>query len=104
MHILQECAHHQDYGGEHHEEERDDGHDPGAQTQCWILKQVPPPLLGPAYAGVWEYEHIVLLPLRGLLHHVLPTIVGLLAAGFHEQLTDPPVGELLAECNRAGLM
>ena len=30
------------------------------------------PLLGPANAGVWEDEDVVLLPLAGLLHHVFP--------------------------------
>ena len=38
-----------------------------------------------------------------LLHHVLPAVVELLAAGLHEQLADAPVGELLAVRDRTHL-
>ena len=34
----------------------------------------------------------------------IPAIVELLATGFHKKLTDPPVGEFLAVCNRAHLV
>ena len=84
MNVLEEGADHQHHRGQHHEEEGDEGDYLGAETERWIFKQVPPPLLCPPYAGVREYEHVVLLPLRGLLHHVLSAVVGLLTAGLHE--------------------
>ena len=99
MAVLQQGADNQDDGREQHEDKGDDGHDPRAETQVWILEQVPPPLLGPAHAGVGEDEHVVLLPHGGLLHLVLPPVVDLLTARLHEQLTNAPVGELLTECN-----
>ena len=104
MNILEQGADHQHHRGQHHEEEGDEGHNLGAETEGRIFKQIPPPLLGPPNTSVRKYEHVVLLPLRGLLHHVLPAIVGLLAARLHEELADPPVGQLLAEGNGTGFM
>ena len=82
--VLQQCADHQDHGGEEDEEEGDDGHNPGPQTEAGILEEIPPPLLGPAHTSVGENIHIVLLPLRGFLHLVLSAVVNLLTTRLHE--------------------
>ena len=102
MTVLQQGADHQHDGREQHEDEGDDGNDPGPETQVRILKEVPPPLLGPAHAGVGEHEHVVLLPHGGLLHLVLPAVVDLLTARLHKQFTNAPVRELLTERNGTG--
>ena len=102
MAVLQEGADHQDDGGEQHEDEGDDSNYPRPETEVGILEQVPPPLLGPAHAGVGEDEHVVLLPHGGLLHLVLPAVVDLLTTRLHKQFTDTPVGQLLAEGNGTG--
>ena len=73
-----------------------------SSPEAWVLEQVPPPLLGPAHAGVGEDEHVVLLPHGGLLHLVLPAVVDLLTTRLHEQFTNAPVCEFLAERNGTG--
>ena len=103
MTVLQESTNNQDDGGEEDEEKGDDSHYPGAETEAGILEQIPPPLLGPAHAGVWEDVHVVLLPHARLLHLILPSVIQLLAAWLHKQFTDTPVGQLFTECNRTGL-
>lgn len=99
--VLQQCADHQDHGGEEDEEEGDDGHNPGPETEAGILEQIPPPLLGPAQASVGEDVHIVLLPLGGFLHLILAAVVYFLAARLHKQFTDAPECQLFTEerCN-----
>ena len=84
MAVLQQGAHHQHHGGEEDKEERDDGHNPGPETEAGILEEIPPPLFGPSHASVGENIHIVLLPLRGFLHLVLAAVVNLLAARLHK--------------------
>ena len=75
MRVLEEGTDHEHDGGEEDEHEGDDGHDPGAEAEAGILKQIPPPLLGATKAGVGEDVHVVFLSHTCLLHLILPPIV-----------------------------